>query len=180
MLFDEFKGVYSELRDLLKAKKIKNIDNFFTMHQDTQSAIAKLFRLIDPVENNFNFQDLLKLTDDELQAAYTKHLHARQTLNSSSLQEAQEILKGTFKQTDETFNDAVAQLGKETEEMQKVVSSLENKDLDAILKDMNIPEDELVAFKAEIEGKAEYMEILKTDSKYQGMAEAARCVLGGL
>ena len=180
MLFDEFRGVYSELRDLIKAKKIKNIDNFFTMHQDTQSAIAKLFRLIDPVENNFNFQDLLKLTDDELKAAYTKHLHARQTLNSSSLQEAQEILKGTFKQTDETFNEAVAQLGKETEEMQKVVSSLENKDLDAILKDMNIPEDELAAFKAEIEKSPEYQDILKTDSKYQGMAEAARCVLGGL
>jgi hypothetical protein len=132
------------------------------------------------VENNFNFQDLLKLTDDELKAAYTKQLHGRQILNSSSLEEAQGILKGTFKQTDETFNEAVAQLGKETEEMQKVVSSLENKDLDAILKDMNIPEEELAAFKAEIESSAEYQDILKTDSKYQGMAEAARCVLGGL
>jgi hypothetical protein len=180
MLFDEFKGVYSQLRDLIKAKKIKNIDNFFTMHEGTQTNIAKLFRLIDPVENNFNFQDLLKLTDDELKAAYTKQLHGRQILNSSSLEEAQGILKGTFKQVDETFNEAVAQLGKETEEMQKVVSSLENKDLDAILKDMNIPEEELAAFKAEIESSAEYQDILKTDSKYQGMAEAARCVLGGL
>ena len=45
---------------------------------------------------------------------------------------------------------------------------------------MNIPEDELVAFKAELESSAEYQDILKTDSKYQGMAEAARCVLGGL
>jgi len=45
---------------------------------------------------------------------------------------------------------------------------------------MNIPEEELAAFKAEIESSADYQEILKTDSRYQGLAEAARCVLGAL
>jgi hypothetical protein len=180
LTFDEFLKEYKLAANNVRTKKIKTLSNFLKMHRKTQVNIAKLFRLIDPVENNFNFQDLLKLTDDELKAAYTKQLHGRQILNSSSLEEAQGILKGTFKQADETFNEAVAQLGKETEEMQKVVSSLENKDLDAILKDMNIPEEELAAFKAEIESSAEYQDILKTDSKYQGMAEAARCVLGGL
>jgi hypothetical protein len=180
LTFDEFLKEYKLAANNVRTKKIKTLSNFLKMHRKTQVNIAKLFRLIDPVENNFNFQDLLKLTDDELKAAYTKQLHGRQILNSSSLEEAQGILKGTFKQADETFNEAVAQLGKETEEMQKVVSSLENKDLDGILKDMNIPEEELAAFKAEIESSAEYQDILKTDSKYQGMAEAARCVLGGL
>jgi phosphopantetheine adenylyltransferase len=71
LTFDEFLDEYKALTSELKGKRINNLEKFFSKDIATRKTIAKLLDLINPLNEEVNFADMLAMADDDLKAAFT-------------------------------------------------------------------------------------------------------------
>lgn len=178
MTLDNYREMYKALTEKIKTLN-PNVKDFFKLDIDTQVDVANLFRLINPNTNDFKFKGLLGLSDDEISAAYNKLIFGKQNLKSMTMEEAQEALKGSFKET-EGAAEIAASLTKETDEINASLESLktaEDTDLETLLKNANVSEAEQERILEEVLADSEYQTLTQEEGQLKGLVEGLNCLM---
>jgi|GEM_PF-5416801 len=177
LTFEEFLNEYKILANNIRTQKVLSLESFLTLKEATRINIAKLFRLVDPITDNFKFKDLLNLSDKDLQAAYTKHLFGRQNMQAMTLEQAQKVLKETFTENKAVEKEIAASLTKETEELTQQLNKLDNAqdmELEELARQMNVPEQDIPDIIKAIEDEAKQADIEVANLK--GLQVAMACL----
>ena len=172
LTFDEFLDEYKLLTSNIKGKRISSLDKFFNKDIATRQTIAKLLKLINPLDEEVDFNALLNMADDDLKAAFT--------VNSTAIDafsEASSNVKARFldrMQNKETYLDIEARKNA-TNTDNFIKDSADKQAYETLLKRVEsefgeLPEDL----------KLQFDMIDKETGILKGWEQASQCLLRGL
>jgi hypothetical protein len=178
---DTFRADYKKLRDRIRGRKIKSADNFFSLSEDSQRDLYKLYTMLgEDVGQNRSLQDLLKFNDEELLMRHQNGIYKAE-LGTMSREQAIKILQDEYLSPEIQIRQAAKELSDKvekevTEYRDFELNSVEDlrAELETYVGDMSKLDPEI---KAEIDTIEE--QFIKESNFESGKVEAWNCVMRG-